>query len=83
MEKPNRNFKLLNLIATEEKRKVIVVVHDINLAAEYSSHILLMEKNGAVTYGKTSEVLNPESIRNVFGLEVCNLDGHFIPVKKI
>jgi iron complex transport system ATP-binding protein len=76
-------FKLLNLIATEEKRKVIVVVHDINLAAEYSFHILLMEKNGAVTYGKTSEVLNPESIRNVFGLEVRNLDGHFIPVKKI
>ena len=72
-------FKLLREIATREKRKVIVIVHDINLISTYCDNALLMKSGNIAAYGKTSEVLHPQTIQNVFGLNVHTVENYFIP----
>ena len=73
-------FKLLREIVTNENCKIIVIAHDINLIAMYCSHVLLMKNGEVVTYGKTSEILEPQVIQNVFDLKVRNVDNYFMPI---
>ncbi len=72
-------FKLLREIAAAENRKIIVIVHDINLVSLYCQHVLLMKNGKSVAYGKTSEILEPQIIRNVFGVNVHTAENYFIP----
>ena len=57
-----------------------MIAHDINLIAMYCSHVLLMKNGEVVTYGKTSEILEPQVIQNVFDLKVRNVDNYFMPI---
>jgi len=48
----------------------IVAIHDINLASSFCNRILMV-KNGKIVYaGNPAEVINSESIMDVFGVEV-------------
>ncbi|WP_456330360.1 ABC transporter ATP-binding protein [Archaeoglobus sp.] len=54
----------------EEGKAAIVAIHDINLASSFATRILMV-KNGKVAYaGRPEDVINEESIRNVFGADV-------------
>ena len=54
----------------EEGKAAIVAMHDINLASHFCNRILMI-KNGRIAYaGESSEVLTPETIRDVFEVEV-------------
>ena len=51
-------------------KAAIVAIHDINLASSFCTQILMV-KNGRIIYtGEPLEVINPETIRDVFGVEV-------------
>jgi len=49
---------------------VLVILHDLNLAARYCDRLLLLEGGRASRLGTTAQVLEPEAIRAVFGLDV-------------
>ncbi|GIZ12239.1 heme ABC transporter ATP-binding protein [Pseudomonas sp. NCCP-436] len=49
---------------------VLVVLHDLNLAARYCDRLLLLEQGRPHALGTPDEVLRAESLRAVFGLEV-------------
>ena len=51
-------------------RAVITVMHDLSLARKYGSHALLLDKGKCAGQGKASEVLTPEALRNVYGMDV-------------
>jgi len=53
----------------------LVVTHDINLAAQFADHILLMKQGKTVQYGSPEEVLKPEVLKNVFEIRVL-VDAH-------
>jgi iron complex transport system ATP-binding protein len=53
----------------------LVVTHDINLAAQFADHILLMKHGKTVQYGRPEAVLRPEILENVFELRVL-VDAH-------
>ena len=53
----------------------LVVTHDINLAAQFADHILLMKQGRTVQYGSPKEVLRPEILRDVFDIRVL-VDAH-------
>jgi iron complex transport system ATP-binding protein len=53
----------------------LVVTHDLNLAAHFADHILLMKEGKAVRSGKPEEVLTPELLSRVFNVEVL-VDAH-------
>jgi iron complex transport system ATP-binding protein len=53
----------------------LVVTHDINLAAEFSNHILLMKDGRSIAFGEPDEVLTPELLKELFAVRVL-VDAH-------
>ena len=52
-----------------EGKTVIAVMHDLNLAAAFCDEILFLHEGRLRQAGSTREVLNPETIRQTFGVE--------------
>ncbi|SMF12287.1 iron complex transport system ATP-binding protein [Xaviernesmea oryzae] len=48
---------------------VVMVLHDLNLAARYADHLVAMAKGRVHVSGKPEDVLTEENVRQVFGLE--------------
>ena len=53
----------------------LVVTHDINLAAQFADHILLMKQGKVLDAGPPRAVLTPELLREVFDVTVL-VDAH-------
>lgn len=49
---------------------VLVILHDLNLAARYCDRILLLENGRPHALGTPAQVLHPELLKAVFGLDV-------------
>lgn len=49
---------------------MLVILHDLNLAARYCDRLLLLEQGRAHALGTPAEVLRAEPLQAVFGLEV-------------
>ncbi|HSC82009.1 MAG TPA: heme ABC transporter ATP-binding protein, partial [Pseudomonas sp.] len=49
---------------------VLVILHDLNLAARYCDRILLLQNGQAHSQGSPDEVLNAAALEAVFGLQV-------------
>ena len=47
---------------------IVMVLHDLNLAARYSHHLVAMRNGELVAAGTPSEVIDEECVRTVFGL---------------
>ena len=60
-----------NVKSLSKKITVIVVLHDLNFAAQYSDHIILVNNGRVVVQGNPSEVLTEENIKNVYKINVC------------
>ncbi|MGK6316405.1 ABC transporter ATP-binding protein [Neorhizobium sp. DT-125] len=48
---------------------VVMVLHDLNLAARYADHLVAMAKGRVHVSGRPEDVLTEENVRQVFGLE--------------
>jgi iron complex transport system ATP-binding protein len=49
---------------------VMVILHDLNLAARYCDRLVLLESGRAFAQGTPDAVLTPDALKAVFGLEV-------------
>lgn len=49
---------------------VLVILHDLNLAARYADRILLLDRGRMLALGSPWQVLEAERIRSVFGVQV-------------
>jgi len=68
----NYSLSLLNISQQRVKQQgktVIAVMQDINLAAVYCDYLIFMSGGKIAAHGMTREVLNPETIAAVFGVE--------------
>ncbi len=54
---------------------VVAVLHDLNLAAQYADHLIMLKKGKVIAAGSPQEVMTCENIHRVFGVEV-NLMQH-------
>ena len=59
----------------KRQSSALVVTHDLNLASQFVDRILLMKDGKAVRLGTPPEVLTPELLHEVFGVEVL-VDAH-------
>lgn len=59
-------MELLNHLNREENLTVLMVLHDINQACRYSSHIAVMEEGRITHFGSPGQVINPDTVRTVF-----------------
>ncbi|MBG6181254.1 ABC transporter ATP-binding protein [Arthrobacter sp. CAN_A1] len=48
----------------------VVVLHDLNLAARYCDSLIMLERGRVVGAGVPQQVLTPEAVRTVYGMEV-------------
>ena len=63
-------FTVIGSWLNKSGRAVITVMHDLSLARKYGSHALLMDRGCCAAQGKASEVLTPEALQNVYGMDV-------------
>lgn len=63
-------YALLARLHVERRLTIVVVSHDINLAARYCDRLVLMRGGRVVADGTPAEVLRPEPIRKVYEVEV-------------
>ncbi|SOD61696.1 iron complex transport system ATP-binding protein [Streptomyces zhaozhouensis] len=63
-------YELLELCAElhREGRTVVAVLHDLNQAARFASHLVVMHEGRVVAEGPPAEVLTAELVGEVFGL---------------
>jgi iron complex transport system ATP-binding protein len=52
-----------------EGRTVVVVLHELNLAFRYATHLVVMSQGKIVAQGDPSEIVTARLIHDVYGLE--------------
>ena len=63
-------FTLIQKWLKEPGRAVLSVVHDLSLARRYGSHAVLMDHGRSISQGRISEVMTPENLQRVYGMNV-------------
>jgi iron complex transport system ATP-binding protein len=67
-------LELLKQLNQEQGLSIITVLHDVNLAARYSSRIALLYQSKIWALGEPRIVLTPLNLANVLGVEVAVLE---------
>jgi len=67
---------VLELFAAKARQQgaaVLMVLHDVNLAARFCDHLLLLFGNGATLHGQTEEVLSESTLARLYGHPVTKV----------
>ena len=62
-------LELLSRLAHEHGRTLLLVLHDLNLAAAYADQLVMMRDGQIVTSGTPSEVFTTANLKHVFDLD--------------
>ncbi|MFY1700044.1 ABC transporter ATP-binding protein [Solwaraspora sp. WMMA2101] len=65
---------LVDRLHRERGRTVVMVLHDLNLAARYARHLVAMKDGRVLAAGAPAEMLTAELVEEVFGLRVMVID---------
>ena len=65
---------LARRLAVENHQTVVVILHDLNLAATYCDRVLLLHRGSVVATGTPDEVLTPDHLEPVYEVAVRRLD---------
>ena len=66
-------LELLKHLNQQQKLSIVTVLHEVNLAARYSDRIAMLKQGSLWDIGTPTEVLTPENLAQVFGVEVIIL----------
>ena len=74
--------RLLQRIAAEQQVDIVVVMHDINLAARYAQSVVILNEGGSLhSAGPPQRVITPRMLRQVYGVKAAvSHDPDGIPV---
>ncbi|UVJ41511.1 ABC transporter ATP-binding protein [Arthrobacter sp. CJ23] len=79
-------LELVRTLNESNGRTVVMVLHDISLAARYSDHIVAMKDGGIVAQGTPAEVVTAPLLEEVFGLRATVIEEpltgrpHVLPI---
>ena len=71
--------KILKKMSTEKSILVIMISHDLNIAAKYADNMILLHKGGIYAVGHPSDVITTDSLKKVYGVEAEIVDDHGHP----
>jgi len=63
-------YKLLKQLSKEEDKTVLIVTHDINLAAQFCDKLILLNEGRIISTGTPEEVLKFPVIEEIYGVKV-------------
>ncbi len=69
----SHQMRILNLVRwlnRERKLTVLLIIHDLNLASEFSHHLLMLKDGTIFTEGSPAEVITEANIRAVYDADV-------------
>lgn len=66
-------MNLLTRLAHEDRRTLVVVLHELNLAAAYADYLVMMKNGQIAAHGAVSEVFSAETLKSVFDLDATVL----------
>lgn len=81
-------LELLTEMAHQHQRTLVIVLHELNIAAAYADHLIMMKEGKIYAQGTAQDVFNAENIASVFGLNakvITDLESNTlicIPIKK-
>jgi iron complex transport system ATP-binding protein len=70
-------IEVLDLLHEQNRERgttVVMVLHDLNLAARYADHLVVMSTGSIVAEGDPREVISAEIVRRAFALEAIVID---------
>lgn len=62
------------MLNREEGRTIVVILHDLNMAARYADEIVALKDGEVIASGAPADVLNGDVLRTVFGIEATIAD---------
>jgi len=63
-------FNLIGRLNCQQNLTTIAVLHDLNLAAQFCSQLLLLNNGRILALGSPQEVITPKNIEKVYGIKV-------------
>lgn len=70
----------LHDVARDLGRTVIVVLHDINLAARYADHICAVKDGQIVEFGTPKQVVRTDLLSEIFGTDIHVINTNRGPI---
>lgn len=70
---------LLTDLNRKRKTTIVMVLHDMNLSARYADYIFAMKKGNLVAQGQPKEIIVPELVKTIYGLDCTVIED---PVSK-
>lgn len=64
-------MELFSALVTDHGRTVVAVLHDLNQAARYGTHLIAMADGAVVAEGPPAQVITAELVHQVFNLEAA------------
>lgn len=71
--------RMLRRLSREKNMLVVMISHDINIAAKYSDNILMLLNGGIYAVGTPSEVITKKNLKDVYDVDVEIIDDHGRP----
>ncbi len=79
---PSHQLGLMQSFAelAQEGRTVVASLHELSLAAQHCTRLILLDRGHIVADGKPTEVLTPQLLHDVYGIraKIMMVDGEFI-----
>ena len=82
----HHSLEILQLVRQRFERhgmQVVAVMHDLNLAALFCDHLIFLKGGQVLRQGPTDEVLTPETIAAVYGVEAEVRDNPFTRSRQV
>ena len=75
MQHQIRIMQLLKERTQSDPASAIAALHDVNLAARYCSHVVMLFGNGAWSAGTTDELITEASLERLYGCAIESTRG--------
>ncbi|WP_321504603.1 ABC transporter ATP-binding protein [uncultured Methanoregula sp.] len=70
-------METMRRITLEQGSSMIIAVHDLNLAYRYADEVLVLSHGRMAGFGKPQEILKPDCIRRVYGVESVVIENEY------
>lgn len=71
--------RLLKRLSRQRNMLIIMISHDINIAAKYSDNMLILLDGGIYAVGRPSEVVTVENLKTAYDVDAKIIDDHGRP----